>query len=290
MDKLQYDSLYKFLVSLGTILIALPIAAFIFLANQSTLIISKIEYEALSEYSINNLTQREHILSLIVKFLPVLSIVFFVSGFFLIIIGLIKWHIIQKILDSQVAAEAKIKELEAAKMSDSEMITEKVREVVEPTESAEPTSTEPVLTSPSLYDRLIKYAQIEDKFFKYGIPLSMQRRYVYKRNLRINDYSYDAIAISTQTNTDLIYEIKYWSNIPPHMILRQTLERLHQAGLNYKDTEQRNYQGILVVICPKEISEKVINRIESFLEKYPEYRFDEIEIKCRTEESLEQTQ
>ena len=49
MDKLQYDSLYKFLVSLGTVLIALPIAAFIFLANQSTLIISKMEYEILSD-------------------------------------------------------------------------------------------------------------------------------------------------------------------------------------------------------------------------------------------------
>ena len=58
VDKLQYDSLYKFLVSLGVVLIALPITAFIFLSNSAALIISQSEYEALSEYSIHDLEQR----------------------------------------------------------------------------------------------------------------------------------------------------------------------------------------------------------------------------------------
>lgn len=62
MDKLQYDSLYKFLVSLGVVLIALPIAAFVFIANSATLIISQAEYESLSEYSIQDLEQREFII------------------------------------------------------------------------------------------------------------------------------------------------------------------------------------------------------------------------------------
>ena len=33
MDKLQYDNLYKFLVSLGIVLIVLPVAALVFLFN-----------------------------------------------------------------------------------------------------------------------------------------------------------------------------------------------------------------------------------------------------------------
>lgn len=49
LDKLQYDSLYKFLVSLGVVLIALPITALIFLENGTMHIISKLEYENLSE-------------------------------------------------------------------------------------------------------------------------------------------------------------------------------------------------------------------------------------------------
>lgn len=42
MDKLQYDSLYKFLVSLGIILIALPIAALVYLLNSEPILIVKL--------------------------------------------------------------------------------------------------------------------------------------------------------------------------------------------------------------------------------------------------------
>ena len=51
MDKLQYDSLYKFLVSLGIILIALPIAALVYLLNSEPILISQSDFDALSEYS-----------------------------------------------------------------------------------------------------------------------------------------------------------------------------------------------------------------------------------------------
>ena len=117
VDKLQYDSLYKFLVSLGVVLITLPIAALIFLANGTMLLISQSDYENLSEYSIHNLEQHNYIVSLIIKFLPTISVLFFVAGIVLICVGLIKWHKIQKMLDIKIAAEAKIKELEADKMS-----------------------------------------------------------------------------------------------------------------------------------------------------------------------------
>lgn len=60
MDKLQYDSFYKFLVSLGIILIAAPVLCLYFVVNnQEQLLISQNEYEALSEASLFLLQERE---------------------------------------------------------------------------------------------------------------------------------------------------------------------------------------------------------------------------------------
>ncbi|MBQ7343937.1 MAG: hypothetical protein IJW53_04135 [Clostridia bacterium] len=290
MDKLQYDSLYKFLVSLGVVLIALPVAALIFLANGTQLIISQSEYEALSEYSIRNLEQRELIISLIIKFLPVLFIILCIAGTILIIVGLKKWYQIQKILDNQVAAETKIKELEAAKMSNVEMITEKIREAEEVSNSVIDSSNNinqpPVSSYSTQHQRLLKYAEIEDRFFEYGIPIPIKRRYNHKRNLRIGRFSYDAVAVSLKTNTDLIYEVKYWDRKPPNNLLRQTLERLHLAGVNYETEEHRNYHCILAIVAPQQITDSLMEQVETFIEKYPELNFSDIDIKYVAEESL----
>ena len=289
MDKLQYDSLYKFLVSLGVVLIALPIAAFIFIANSATLIISQAEYESLSEYSIRDLEQREFIISLITKILPILSIALFIVGIILIIVGLKKWYEIQKILDNQVAAETKIKELEADKMSNVEMITETIREIEEVSSNDTESTGDKTKSMPEYsaqHQRLIKYAEIEDKFFEYGIPTPIKRRYTHKRNLKIGRFSYDAVAVSLKDSVDLIYEVKYWDRRPPNTLLRQTLERLHLAGINYETEEHRNYHCILAIVAPKQISEKLMEQIETFIEKNPELHYTDIDIKYITEESI----
>ena len=289
MDKLQYDSLYKFLVSLGVVLIALPVAAIIFLANGTMLIISQAEYESLSQYSIRNLEQRDYIISLIIKILPVLFVILCIAGTILVIFGLKNWYKIQKILDIQVAAETKIKELEASKMSDGEMIREKIREVeeasnndndfsIDVTQSESPYSTQ--------HQRLLKYAEIEDNFFEYGIPAPVKRRYTHKRNLRIGRFSYDAVAVSLKNNIDLIYEVKYWDKKPSNTLLRQTLEHLHLAGINYETEEHRNYHCILAIVSPKQISEDLMEQIETFIEKSPGLNYSDIDIKYITEESI----
>lgn len=43
MDKLQYDSFYKFLVSLGMLLITLPVLAFLYVLNMDCKLISQSE-------------------------------------------------------------------------------------------------------------------------------------------------------------------------------------------------------------------------------------------------------
>ena len=290
MDKLQYDNLYKFLVSLGVVLIALPISALIFLTNGTFPTISQSEYEALSEYSIQNLQQRQFIISLIINFLPILSIILCIIGAILIIVGLRKWYQIQKILDSQTTAETKIKEFEVAKMSNVEMITEKIRESEEISnnvvDSSNNDTTRPASSYSKEHQRLLKYAEIEDKFFEHGIPKYMKKRYIYKRNLRIGKFSYDTVAISLKTSTDIIYEVKYWDRKPQNDLVHQTLKRLHSSGVNYEKEKLRDYRCILAIVVPQQIIDDVIEQVELFIEKFPEFNFSDININYVTEESL----
>jgi hypothetical protein len=55
MDKLQYDSFYKFLVSLGMLLITLPVLAFLYVLNMDCKIISQSDYDNLSQISIQRI-------------------------------------------------------------------------------------------------------------------------------------------------------------------------------------------------------------------------------------------
>ena len=77
MDKLQYDSFYKFLVSLGLILLALPFAALIFLFYVDPILISQVEYDALSEFSLQMIENRNELVSMAISVFPVVSAVAF---------------------------------------------------------------------------------------------------------------------------------------------------------------------------------------------------------------------
>lgn len=58
MDKLEYDSLHKFLVSLGVIFIALPFVVLYFVFSNDVILISQIDFDGLSQYSQNLLQQQ----------------------------------------------------------------------------------------------------------------------------------------------------------------------------------------------------------------------------------------
>ena len=99
MDKLQYDSFYKFLVSLGMLLITLPVLAYLYILNTNYKLISQNDYDNLSEISIQRMNDNLKLLDFTTTIMPVVSIVLIVTGLVLIIIGCSKWYSIQKELD-----------------------------------------------------------------------------------------------------------------------------------------------------------------------------------------------
>lgn len=200
MDKLQYDSFYKFLVSLGMLLITLPVLAYLYILNTNYKLISQNDYDNLSEISIQRMNDNLKLLDFTTTIMPVVSILLIVTGLVLIIIGCCKWYSIQKELDEQIKSDTITKKINATQLSSSETVEKVANEI----------STEQNNSTNVSSDRVVRYMQIEDKCYKY-FSQKLSRRYLLKQNLRIGRLEYDIIALSKHTKNDLIFEIKYWT-------------------------------------------------------------------------------
>lgn len=100
MKYLEFDSLYKFIISVGIIFILSPFVIFYILFNKNiNLLINKEEFNKLTQTSQEIVNMKQQLfLKLIDK--PVLYIVICgIVGFLLVGYGVWRWHEVQKQLD-----------------------------------------------------------------------------------------------------------------------------------------------------------------------------------------------
>lgn len=132
-------------------------------------------------------------------------------------------------------------------------------------------------------NHMLKYMQIEDSCFS-KISDQYSKKYNLKRNLCIGKYQYDFIGISKKDNLDLIFEVKYWRQIPSTQILETILHRLFSSGENYENHAHRNFKIILIIVSTKEKINRIKNRM---LDKNSNSEFGfNIEIRYLVEEEL----
>ena len=278
MDKLQYDSFYKFLVSLGLILLALPFAAVIFLFYADPILISQVEYDALSEFSLQMIENRNELVSMVISIFPVASVVAFLASPFCLAFGLIGWYKNQKRLDKKLDDETTIQTLNLLEMNKKEIdakVEKEVTETVEETENATSTGTEPVSKSV-----MAQYREIEDLTFKYFLS-KYGRDYRFKRDIRMGKYDYDLIGVSKKDNIDLLIEIKYWKN--PTVVCRRLVDvcrHLNNACENYQTIAHRDFSGIVFIVIPDEQLSRIQSVVERYLQKTPYGDNSPIVVKC----------
>ena len=100
MEKLQYDSFYKFIVSVGVLLIVAPILLLHFwISGSYDFQISQQELDALSTKSAELLTLKMEYAGIVYSWIPKVFVGLEVFGIGLLIIGCCKWSSIQKHLD-----------------------------------------------------------------------------------------------------------------------------------------------------------------------------------------------
>lgn len=276
MEKLQYDSFYKFLVSLGMLLITLPVLAFLYILNTDYKLISQNDYDNLSKISIQRIHNNEELLNFATTAMPVFSIVLIITGLILIIVGCCKWYNIQKELDEQIKSDTITKKINATQLSSLETVEKAANEI-----SADQNSSTDVSS-----DRVVKYMQIEDKCYKYFFQ-KLSRRYLLKQNLRIGKLEYDIVALSKHTNNDLIFEIKYWTvNTITDNRLEHLITNVKTMCKNYKSVTDHNCEPVIVIVTPKEKMEKTKFRCLNHLENNTDSMFPNINFEFFSEEDL----
>lgn len=269
MDKLQYDSLYKFLVSLGLIMIALPIAVLAYLLNSELVLINQEDFETLSQLSKQMLTNREKLLVLLRCIFPWFAVIFIILGMVLLAYGLYKWRQVQMNLDIKLGAETTIQTLNAMKMNPKEINRKISAEIKESGGQAiyntvnTPLSQQPNQNTSETYTKIQhKYAEIEQKCFDYVVA-KYGRKYHFTKNIQMGHYSYDLIGVSKKDNVDILIELKYWPSPLPLSNVTRVFKRLSSAGVNYETISHRNFKTLLLVITP----ESQLLTIQSWLEK-----------------------
>lgn len=276
MDKLQYDSFYKFLVSLGMLLITLPVLAFLYVLNMDCKLISQSDYDNLSPISIQRIQNNENLLDFTTTIMPAASIVLIVTGLTLIIIGCCKWYSIQKELDEQIKSDTITKKINATQLSSSESVEKAANEI-----SAEQNASTNVSS-----DRVVKYMQIEDKCYNY-FSNKFFHRYLLKQNLRIGRFEYDIIALSKRTKNDLIFEIKYWTvNTITNNRLEHLISNVKSMCDNYKSITSHNCESVIVIVAPKEKIEKVKSACLNYFNNYKNSVLENVNFEFFAEEDL----
>lgn len=285
MEKLQYDSLYKFLVSFGIILIALPLAALVYLLNSELILISQADFDALSEYSQQMIWHRDYITTCFTNIFPWFSVIFICLGVFFLGYGIYKWTSVQKNLDKKLDAEATLQTLSLMEMSTKDVDAKVEAELSEETsdESVDEVSTVAVGTHLSLINR---YKEIEDLCYNY-FTARYSKNYTFKQNIRIGKYCYDFIGVSKSDNIDLLVEVKYWKSLTNILErLKEVLYRLFNAGVNYETIAHRNFKLLIVIVTTKEQLPKLEYLVEVRMKQLSNEDSYKIEIKCIAEEAL----
>lgn len=278
MDKLQYDSFYKFMVSAGVVLVAAPLVGLYYLlCNGNQILITQTEYESLSATSMQFVQQRDQTILHVLKALPWLLGGLILIGLVCLIYGGIKWHNIQKEIDEQTKLKTKEQRFNVDKLSASEIAEKVIDEVAD--EYVEQVTTPAEVSFEKAH--VVKAIEIENLCYIY-IRKQYSRNYDVQQNVKIDSYGCDILAISKKNEMDYLFEIKYWIRYPSISFFYRVARRMDEMKAIYESKTQRNCKCILMIITLDENKED----IQNFCNRYINGHSLPFDIKVNTEGDL----
>jgi hypothetical protein len=127
--KFEFGDLYKFVVSLGVVLISLSVLApWLFLKEPFDLFRTEVELRAVTEVARAAIIDRQQSVAFILRFIPWFSMIGSVCGIALIYLGLKRWHANQLLLDEQAKLEVAIKKQSLRDATKDEIETNAAKE------------------------------------------------------------------------------------------------------------------------------------------------------------------
>ena len=261
MNKLEYDNLHKFYVSIGVACIILPFVIMFFLLKGEIQIISAEEFNHLSRYSSEMIAFRERILNVInnrfaIMVLFAILILLILAGIFLLFKGLRGWTKIQNEYDTILEMKRKEQELNIKKLNPTQILEKTVNEV---NEDNHPKSN----NNYNIQESLSRYMFLESAYLDRYLSAPFKKHHFIERNVRIDNNEYDAIAIERNGFVDSIFEIKCNTVPLPFEHLQRLILRLLENAEQYAKKRNRIVKCVLVFIS----NEKTINYTKRQIEK-----------------------
>ena len=253
MEKLQYDSFYKFLVSLGLVLIITPFIGVYYLlnySNENLLTVNK--YTELSQKSLGIIEKKENILNLFLTLAPYIFIFTTILGIFLLIYGIIKWKNLQKEIDEQTTIKTKVERTQLEKLT--------ANEVLQKIESEEEINTK---DKKQIYNRIQDAIMVEGFCFEY-LSNQLSKDYIVEQNVRIDNSIFDIVALSKKNKNDLIYEIKYYREKPDLHKYKYILDRLKKSKEVYEKSMNKTCKATLLIIILSSSYERITRYLKNY--------------------------
>lgn len=108
--KFEFGDLYKFIVSLGVVIISISVLVpWLFLKESFDLYKSEADLKSVTSVAHAAILGRQETVAFIVKFIPWFSAIGCICGSIFIFVGLKKWHANQLLLDEQTKVEVELK-------------------------------------------------------------------------------------------------------------------------------------------------------------------------------------
>jgi hypothetical protein len=274
LNKVEFSDLYKFLTSVGLIIMASAVLIpWLFMKQEIGLLISETEYNGLIESS-KNLTDRRIQLGLIItKAIPYISGILFALGILISGIGLWNWKKKQDTVDETdllklTELKAKIKEL------DSDEIDEKAEQEVRQEIQAEIDKTEkkdkPAVTEENIEELKANLIDME-KFFYDKIVNFNSFNYNVKSNVKIdNKYEVDiALTPLNKKYRDSFIEIKYLQSKLTLTVVQDAFRNLNKVHGHFFNTTKKYANKILIIVYKSDIADaEEIKRFKVGIQNY----------------------
>lgn len=249
MEKLQYDSFYKFIVSVGVLLIVAPFFLLHFwMSGTYDLEITQQDLEALAPSAAELLSMKLDCVNMVLSKLPIALLTIEIVGVGLFIWGCRKWYSIQKYLDRISELDVKEKNIRLKQMTPQEKIqkiTEEAEEMKEADKAAD--AIEEKTKEERHVDKITLGLQVEKLYFD-KLKKEIGSNYQIRQDVKLDKFEYDIIARSQVDNIDIIYEIKYWDKAVSQTLLERTCARMEAAEVVYENLMHRNKRSVLVIV------------------------------------------
>lgn len=274
MEKIKYDSLYKFIVSIGIAIIVFPFIFMAWIFNfNDIVIISNNEINQLTEAAQNIIHLEQNykytVLShLIICFLIISIIV--LSGGAIVLYGIKQWkNKVQKYEDKSRELSNKILEIKLRNLTPEEKEEKVKEEIKENTQEDKLPNKE---TKSNNQARIINRTQIkkymEIQNYLYDKIRKEFNDYKVVEEVKLGKQRYDCIALKTRDELyDYIFEIKYFSSANS---IKSKIRDMEIQMLNlecaYIENTKRIAKPILIIMVEKITDEELLKH-RKFIEQ-----------------------